>query len=347
MSKTRVVLCGQRLLGQRCAEFLHERHDTEIVAIVTAPGDWQADLAAWGVRQRLKVFAGNANLYRDELRALEPDFLFSIVYSSILKGEILAIPRRGALNLHPGLLPRYAGCHPVAWSILNGERHAGATLHYMTEKVDMGDIVAQAAVPIGPETTAGALYQQVTDAAFGLFASTYPLLLEGKAGRCPQDPSEIRYYSYRSLDFQEGRRLAFDRPTDEIVRRARAFTFETFQVPVGHLRLPDGQVLVVNVTGARPGEASAPDGNGNACAGDASLTPHGAAAASPGRVVGVSTAGGVLVATGDGTVELGCLEGRPAAEFIRSLAVPAEALAFESQSVAPCPLPVAPSLSGR
>ena len=57
-------------------------------------------------------------------------------------------PERGALNLHGSYLPRYRGRVPVNWAVINGESETGATLHYMVEKPDAGDIVDQEKVAI-------------------------------------------------------------------------------------------------------------------------------------------------------------------------------------------------------
>src|SRR5206468_6475802 len=96
------------------------------------------------------------------IAACAPDFLFSFYYRSMLGPDLLALPRRGALNMHGSLLPKYRGRAPVNWAILHGERHTGATLHYMTVKPDAGDIVAQQAVPILPDDTALEVFRKVT-----------------------------------------------------------------------------------------------------------------------------------------------------------------------------------------
>uniref|UniRef100_A0A1B0C1R6 Formyl transferase N-terminal domain-containing protein n=1 Tax=Glossina palpalis gambiensis TaxID=67801 RepID=A0A1B0C1R6_9MUSC len=57
--------------------------------------------------------------------------------------DILSIPKFGAFNLHGSLLPKYRGCCPLNWSIINGEDQTGVTLHRMTEKIDHGPIIAQ------------------------------------------------------------------------------------------------------------------------------------------------------------------------------------------------------------
>ncbi len=129
--KTRVVVCGEKHIAESCLQILNACENTDICAIVASPQDWQADLIAWGVAHRTKVYVGNINRYLDEIRGLAPDFIFSIQYRRLLRPEILAVPRRGRINLHFGLLPRYGGYYPVAWAILNGESQAGATLHYI------------------------------------------------------------------------------------------------------------------------------------------------------------------------------------------------------------------------
>jgi methionyl-tRNA formyltransferase len=88
------------------------------------------------------------------VEACHPDFLFSFYYRMMLKPALLALPARGALNMHGSLLPKYRGRVPVNWAIIHGETETGATLHYMTAKPDDGDIVAQSAVPILPDDTA-------------------------------------------------------------------------------------------------------------------------------------------------------------------------------------------------
>ena len=115
------------------------------------------------------------------MQALQPDWLFSCYYRHMLKQPLLNLPRLGALNLHGSLLPRYRGRCPLNWVLVHGETETGVTLHYMEEKADRGDIVAQKAVPITPEDTAVTLFAQMTAAAGQLLRETYPLL----AGRPP------------------------------------------------------------------------------------------------------------------------------------------------------------------
>jgi len=133
----------------------------------------------------------------EQIRALQPDFLFSFYFREMLKAPLLAIPKRGALNMHGSLLPQYRGRVPVNWAIIHGETEAGATLHYMTEKPDNGDIVAQQVVPILPNDTAQDVFQKILVAAEIALNDVLPALLAGKAQAVKQDLSQGGYFGGR------------------------------------------------------------------------------------------------------------------------------------------------------
>jgi methionyl-tRNA formyltransferase len=136
----------------------------------------------------------------EQISALQPDFYFSFYYREMLKAPLLAIPKRGALNMHGSLLPKYRGRVPVNWAIIRGETETGATLHYMTEKPDNGDIVAQQAVPILPNDTAYEVFQKVTVAAEMALNIVLPALLAGKAIATKQDLSKGAYFGGRKAE---------------------------------------------------------------------------------------------------------------------------------------------------
>ena len=132
------------------------------------------------------------------MRALAPDFLFSFYYRQMLAPALLAIPTRGALNMHGSLLPKYRGRAPVNWAVLHGERETGATLHYMADKPDAGDIVAQTAVPILPDDTAREVFDKVTVAAEMHARSRV-------ARRCSPEPRRARRWTWRAGSYFGGR----------------------------------------------------------------------------------------------------------------------------------------------
>jgi methionyl-tRNA formyltransferase len=129
-----------------------------------------------------------------QISALQPDFYFSFYYREMLKAPLLAIPKHGALNMHGSLLPKYRGRVPVNWAIIRGETETGATLHYMTEKPDNGDIVAP------PDDTAHEVFQKVTVAAEMALNGVLPALLAGKAKPEKQDLSKGAYFGGRKAE---------------------------------------------------------------------------------------------------------------------------------------------------
>jgi len=133
----------------------------------------------------------------EQVRALRPDFLFSFYYRNMLGAELLALPRRGAFNMHGSLLPKYRGRVPVNWAVIMGERETGATLHQMVAKPDAGGIVEQQAVSIEPEDTAADVFGKVTAATEQVLARALPGLIAGSARIVPQNLSLGSYYGGR------------------------------------------------------------------------------------------------------------------------------------------------------
>ena len=148
-----------------------------------------------------------------QIRALAPDFLFSFYYRNMLGAELLALPRRGAYNMHGSLLPKYRGRAPVNWAVIMGERETGATLHEMVIKPDAGGIVDQQAVPIGPEDTAAEVFGKVTAAAEQVLARALPGLVAGSASIRPQDLAQGGYYGGRK---PEDGRIDWSRSAREV-----------------------------------------------------------------------------------------------------------------------------------
>ena len=131
------------------------------------------------------------------VQELAPDFIFSFYYRAMLGAPLLAAARRGALNMHGSLLPKYRGRAPVNWAILRGEHESGATLHYMVERADAGDIVDQLAVPILEDDDAREVFAKVTVAAETILARSLEPLVLGRAPRRAQAIEPGQYFGRR------------------------------------------------------------------------------------------------------------------------------------------------------
>jgi methionyl-tRNA formyltransferase len=191
-------------VGARCLRVL-ARHDVDVRLVVTHrddPGEtlWFERVSDVADTFGIPWFApddANAPDVVERVRSLAPDFLFSFYYRRMLGPALLAIPARGALNMHGSLLPRYRGRAPVNWAVLSGERETGATLHDMTAKPDAGGIVDQQAVPIGPDETAREVFDKVTGAAEVVLDRALPALIAGTAARRPNDLVSGSYFGGR------------------------------------------------------------------------------------------------------------------------------------------------------
>jgi methionyl-tRNA formyltransferase len=201
----RAVVFAYHNVGVRCLRVLLAR-GVEVPLVVThddgsAETIWFGSVAATATECGIPTAAprdANATDFVRRVSSLAPDFVFSFYYRAMLKPPLLQIPSRGALNMHGSLLPRYRGRAPVNWAVLFGERETGATLHYMTEKPDAGDIVAQTAVPILPDDTAREVLDKVTVAAEMTLDRVLPALLAGTAPRIAQDLAQGSYYGGRT-----------------------------------------------------------------------------------------------------------------------------------------------------
>lgn len=98
--------------------------------------------------------------FHAQVQALQPD-VFAVVAFLILPQSLLAVPRWGSVNVHPSLLPKYRGAAPIQWAIIRGETETGVTIFRLSPRVDAGDILIQERVAIGPEETAGQLYERL------------------------------------------------------------------------------------------------------------------------------------------------------------------------------------------
>jgi methionyl-tRNA formyltransferase len=123
------------------------------------------------------------------LRALSPDLLVVAAYGQILSRDVLATATEGGINVHGSLLPKYRGAAPVAWAIYHGETQTGVTIIRMSIRLDAGDILAQEAVNILPDETAGELEARLAHLGARLAVETVERMAAGPVVGVPQDKS--------------------------------------------------------------------------------------------------------------------------------------------------------------
>ena len=200
----RAIVFAYHNVGARCLRVLRA-HGVDVPLVVTHADDpaetlWFARVADVANDLGLPWIAPpgpNDDEVVRHIAALAPDWLFSFYYRQMLKAPLLSLAPRGALNMHGSLLPHYRGRAPVNWAVLHGERRTGATLHYMSDKPDAGDIVAQQAVPILPDDTAKDVADKVAVAAEICLDAVLPALIAGTAPRMRNDIARGSYFGGR------------------------------------------------------------------------------------------------------------------------------------------------------
>ncbi len=116
----------------------------------------------------------------------EPDAVVVVAFGHILREPLLSGPPLGCINVHASLLPRWRGVSPVQYAILHGDSWSGVTIMRMDKGVDTGPILAQRAVPIGPEDSAGELLDNLAGQGADLLIHTLRGLANGQIEPLPQ-----------------------------------------------------------------------------------------------------------------------------------------------------------------
>jgi methionyl-tRNA formyltransferase len=204
--------------------------------------------------------------FYDQLNTLDAD-LFVVVAFRILPPEILDLPKKGSINLHASLLPKYRGAAPIHWAIMNGEEKTGCTVFFLDEKVDTGNIIAQRETPIGPNETTGDVYKRLKtmgsellmDAVDEIDRHTYQL----------QEQDDEKATPAPKL-FTEDCKVDFSNPSEQVHNKIRGLSpfptawamlddlkFNMYRSEVGpHLDLAPGRLQMHNddlIAGSKDG----------------------------------------------------------------------------------------------
>lgn len=159
--------------------------------------------------------------FSDRIRQIEPDFLIVLAFGHILPEEILRLPKRGTINVHASLLPKYRGPAPVQWAIINGESETGITTILMDRGVDTGDILLARKEPIFEEDTAVTLQQRLAQSGAELLIKTLQGCVDESIKPLPQNHSKA---SYAPLLKKQDGRIRWHTPADKLAAFIRGMT---------------------------------------------------------------------------------------------------------------------------
>ena len=174
----------------------------EVVAVWTQPDKPSgrgnkvsfSPVKEFALSQGLNVFQP-ARIKNDEAKQLfsshDADLAVVVAYGRILPEEFLRAPRRGCINVHFSLLPKYRGAAPTNWAIINGEKETGVTTMFIEPALDTGPILLQSTTKIGEEETAPQLMERLAGIGAQLLGQTLARLDELTPQ--PQDDSAATF----------------------------------------------------------------------------------------------------------------------------------------------------------
>ncbi len=230
----------------------------------------------------------------EHIRAVGADAMVVAAYGLILPGNVIEAFRRGCINIHASLLPRWRGAAPIQHALLAGDRETGISIMCMDEGLDTGPVYLMESIPIAPDDTAASLHDKLAK----LGAHSIVRALAGIAcGELQPRPQPERGATYAHKITREQARIRWAQPAEVVERAIRAFN----PYP-GAFTLLDQQLIKVwaaQFASAASGEA--------------------------GVVTSVSEAG-IVVACGSGALCLTELQRRggkrlPVAEFLRGFPI--------------------------
>lgn len=216
----RIVFLGNHTVGVTVLDTLRPLAD--VTAVVAHPPDPEDGTVYQSVHDAATAAGipvlrgrGGDEAVRRFVADARPDLLWITDYRYLIPAEMIALAPRGAVNLHPSLLPRYRGRAPINWAILHGETELGLTAHFVDDGMDTGDVIAQRRYTLGADQDVGdalallyPLYRDITEEVLGHFRS-------GRVPRTPQDHALATAFPRRTpedggIDWRWPRRRVLD-----------------------------------------------------------------------------------------------------------------------------------------
>lgn len=129
----------------------------------------------------------------NRLKSLNPDVIVVTAYGQLLSKEILDIPKKGCINVHASLLPKYRGAAPINFALINGESVTGITTQLMEIGLDTGDMLVKDQLEIAKEDTAITLFEKLAVLSEKTITKTLELVENNELKPEPQKDEDASY----------------------------------------------------------------------------------------------------------------------------------------------------------
>jgi methionyl-tRNA formyltransferase len=206
-----------------------------VVGVVTSPGPKRRRSPTYlevvaAVPPGIDVIVSNhPERWAAMLAPLRPDLIISGGFPWRIPFEVIALPRLGAINMHPALLPRYRGPAAIEWALRNGDAELGFSVHRLAPDFDTGPILAQTRIPIADDDDINSLVAKFGPVLPGLLGQALERVARGDPGEA-QDEAEA---TYAGLFDEEWRTIDWDQPARTIHNQVRSWIGQR-DIPLGH-----------------------------------------------------------------------------------------------------------------
>lgn len=200
----KIIFFGTPQFAANVLTFLMN-HGIHVVAVVTKP-DRPKGRSAIPLPTPVKLVAQaqssipvfqpplvSAPEFADTLAAFQADLFVVVAYGEIIKQHLLDMPKKGCINLHASLLPKYRGAAPIQHSILNGDSKTGVTIIHMAKKMDAGDMIKKVEIPIGPNDAFPKIEQDLCAVGSQALLEVIHDFSKGQVSSIPQDHSQATF----------------------------------------------------------------------------------------------------------------------------------------------------------
>jgi methionyl-tRNA formyltransferase len=156
----------------------------------------------------------------EQLSTFHPDVIVVAAFGQVLPAQVLALPPKGCINIHPSLLPKFRGSSPVSAAILTGDDFAGVSIMLMDAGLDTGPVLTQAQVAISRHDTTGSLTAKLSLVSAQMLLEVLPRWVKGELTPRPQQEAKATYTEMLSREESE---LDWRQPAVATWRKVRAF----------------------------------------------------------------------------------------------------------------------------
>ena len=193
------VFLGMNDAGENVYDWLNSREDVKVIALLTE-------------KEQLSL-----------IKELEPEIVVSSGFEHKVPEEIIEVPDKGIVNLHPSYLPYNRGAHPYIWPIVE-DTPAGVSVHYMSEEIDEGDIIDRKKVEVRPDDTAKTLRDRLMEEQTRIFIQNWGAVKEGAEGTGQNPDSGTTHYRGELDEFSK-LELDEEKTVGETIDKLRALTY--------------------------------------------------------------------------------------------------------------------------